>query len=32
MTRAEILQSKGLQSPDNIFKHINTIKTYLFKK
>jgi hypothetical protein len=31
MTRAEILQSKGLQSPDNIFKHINQLK-YIYLK
>jgi hypothetical protein len=31
MTRAEILQSKGLQSPDNILKHINQLKHIYLK-
>jgi hypothetical protein len=31
MTRTEILQSKGLQSPDNIFKHINQLKHIYLK-
>jgi hypothetical protein len=31
MTRAEILKSKGLQSPDNIFKHINKLKHIYLK-
>jgi hypothetical protein len=32
MTRAEILHSKGLQSQEEILKHINKLKTSLFKK
>ena len=31
MTRAEILQSKGLQSPDSIFKYINQLKHIYLK-
>ena len=31
MTRAEILQSKGLQSPDNISKHIIQLKLLYLK-
>jgi len=31
MTRAEILQSKGIQSPDIIFKHINQLKHIYLK-
>lgn len=32
MTRAEIIQSKGLQSPDNILKYINQLKHLYSKK
>lgn len=32
MTRAEILQLKGLQSPDNILKYINQLKELYSKK
>ena len=32
MTRAEIIQSKGLQSPDNISKYINQLKHLYSKK
>jgi hypothetical protein len=31
MTRAEILHSKGLQSPEEILKHINKLKLVYLK-